>query len=138
MCGDRALHRRPPSGAYHQLGELGERLMVVGRGEDTVEPDARVDQADEEPVVQHDPPILQNGRRPAGRPQRQQDPQEKDGQAACSDRASLASGKERPRCMHRSQSFSFLALREIATALERARRELSNGTLHPPQFSREE
>mgnify|MGYP006102511153 CR=1 FL=1 len=88
MCGDRALHRRPPSGAYHQLGELGERLMVVGRGEDTVEPDARVDQADEEPVVQHDPPILQNGRRPAGRPQRQQDPQEKDGQAVCSDRAS--------------------------------------------------
>ena len=88
MCGDRALHRRPPSGAYHQLGELGERLMVVGRGEDTVEPDARVDQADEEPVAQHDPPILQNGRRPAGRPQRQQDPQEKDGQAACSDRAS--------------------------------------------------
>lgn len=62
--------------------------MVVGRGEDTVEPDARVDQADEEPVVQHDPPILQNGRRPAGRPQRQQDPQEKDGQAVCSDRAS--------------------------------------------------
>ena len=32
------------------------------------------------------------------------------------------------------QSLSFTALREIATALQRARRELSNGTLQPPQF----
>ena len=40
--------------------------------------------------------------------------------------------------MHRSQSFSFMALREIAMALERARRELSNGTLISPQLPREE
>ena len=40
--------------------------------------------------------------------------------------------------MHRPQSFSFAVLREIVTVLERARRELSNGTLGSYQLSRDE
>ena len=39
--------------------------------------------------------------------------------------------------MHRSQSLRFATLREIFATLERARRELSNGTLISLQLPRE-
>ena len=60
------------------------------------------------------------------------------GRSRCALHAARSALREHARTVTVGQSFSFLALREIATALEQARRELSNGTLHPPQLPREE